>query len=68
MANPLLPLLLDLSGSAFDPDPPQLMIASGLLIDQVDQQAEAFSLSHGLREQDRRISGEWAALLLASES
>ena len=35
---------------------------------QVDQVAEAFSLSHGLREQDRRISGEWAALLLASES
>ncbi len=68
MANLLLPLLLDLSGSAFDPHPPQLMIASGLLIDQVDQVAEAFSRAHGLREQDRRISGEWAALLLASES
>ncbi len=67
MANLLLPLLLDLARSGFDPHPPQLMIASGLLIEQADQVAEAFSLSHGLCEQDRRISGEWAALLLASE-
>lgn len=68
MANLLLPLLLDLARSGFEPQPPQLMIASGLLIEQADQVAEAFSLSHGLCEQDRRISGEWAALLLVRES
>lgn len=68
MANLLLPLLLDLARSGFEPQPPQLMIASGLLIEQADQVAEAFSFSHGLCEQDRRISGEWAALLLVRES
>lgn len=65
VANLLLPLLLELANSGFDPEPPQLMIASGLLIEQVDQVSEAFSSAHGLLEQDRRVSGQWASLLLA---
>ncbi|MBJ7342884.1 MAG: 50S ribosomal protein L11 methyltransferase, partial [Solirubrobacteraceae bacterium] len=67
VANLLLPLLLELANSGFDPEPPQLMIASGLLIEQVDQVSEAFSSAHGLLEQDRRVSGEWASLLLARQ-
>lgn len=65
VANLLLPLLLELANSGFDPEPPQLMIASGLLIEQVDRVSEAFSSAHGLLEQDRRVSGQWASLLLA---
>ena len=65
VANLLLPLLLDLSKAGFDGLAPQQMIASGLLIEQADEVSAAFSQAHGLQEQDRRVSGEWAALLLA---
>jgi ribosomal protein L11 methylase PrmA len=61
----LLPLLLDLSKAGFDGVEPSQMIASGLLIEQADEVSAAFSDAHGLFEQDRRVSGEWAALLLA---
>ena len=64
----LLPLLLEVASAGFDQEPPRLMIASGLLIEQVDEVAEAFADTHGLLERDRRISGEWAALLLAQAS
>lgn len=67
VANLLLPLLLDLSKAGFDAEAPQQMIASGLLIDQADEVSAAFSHTHGLLEQDRRVSGEWAALLLARD-
>lgn len=65
LANLLLPLLLDVASTGFDQEPPQLMIASGLLIEQVDEVAKAFADAHGLLEVDRRISGDWGALLLA---
>ena len=39
------------------------LIASGLLVGEADEIAEAFAAA-GLREADRRESGEWAALLL----
>ena len=65
LANLLLPLLLEVASAGFDQEPPQLMIASGLLIEQVDEVAKAFADAHGLLELDRRISGDWAALLLA---
>ena len=64
LANLLLPLLLEVASAGFDRDPPRLMVASGLLTDQLDQVAEAFALAHGLRERERRTSGEWGALLL----
>lgn len=67
VANLLLPLLLELANSGFDPEPPKLLIASGLLIEQVDQVSEAFSSAHGIFEQDRRVSGQWASLLLARQ-
>ena len=43
---------------------PQTVIASGLLVEQADEVSESFAAKHGLTEVDRRISGEWAALLL----
>ncbi len=39
------------------------MIASGLLAGEADEIASAFA-AVGLRETERRISGDWAALLL----
>jgi ribosomal protein L11 methyltransferase len=42
---------------------PRRLIASGLLVAEADGIAEAFATA-GLREADRRESGEWAALLL----
>jgi ribosomal protein L11 methyltransferase len=39
------------------------LIASGLLVVEADGIAEAFAAA-GLRETDRRVSGEWGALLL----
>ena len=44
---------------------PTRLIASGLLVAEADGIAEAFAAA-GLREVDRRESGEWAALLLTS--
>jgi ribosomal protein L11 methyltransferase len=60
-ANLLAPLLL-----AWAPgltDPPEQVIASGLLAHEADHIAGAFWAS-GLAESARRTSGEWAALLL----
>jgi ribosomal protein L11 methyltransferase len=63
-ANLLRPLLLvwaeALRGA---PEPPERVIASGLLAGEAEEIAGAFSLL-GLGESDRRISGDWAALLL----
>ena len=64
-ANLLRPLLLAwadrLSGAS---DLPARVIASGLLVGEADEIAGAFSAAAGLVESARRISGEWAALLL----
>lgn len=68
LANLLRPLLLDyarLLGTADGPQPPDTLIASGLLIHEADEIAAAFA-PLGLRERDRRERGEWAALLLAA--
>ena len=64
LANLLLPLLLEVARAGFVQGPPRLMIASGLLTEQLDQVADQFADTHGLREADRRTSGEWGALLL----
>jgi len=42
---------------------PSTLVASGLLPEELDATATAFRAS-GLAEQDRRIDGDWAALLL----
>lgn len=61
LANLLRPLLLDYARRL--PEPPRTLIVSGLLSDEADEIAAVFA-AHGLREQDRRERGEWAALLL----
>jgi ribosomal protein L11 methyltransferase len=65
LANLVRPLLLDLARS-IDSPPPQDLIASGLLCEEVDQVARAFVDRLGLRERERRESGEWAAVWLTS--
>jgi ribosomal protein L11 methyltransferase len=62
LANLLRPLLLDLA-HAIGLAPAQV-IASGLLVEQVDEVAAAFGERLGLREHCRRVSGEWAAVWL----
>jgi ribosomal protein L11 methyltransferase len=64
LANLLRPLLQDYAARLADP--PRTLIASGLLLHEADEIAAAFA-AHGLREQDRRKRGEWAALLLHGE-
>jgi ribosomal protein L11 methyltransferase len=64
MANLLLPLLLELSGT-IDRVPEQL-IASGLLREQVDEVVGAFGERLGLRERRRLEGGEWAATWLVA--
>ena len=64
-ANLLRPLLLDLAERLVSP--PALLIASGLLTDQVDEVARAFGDRHDLRERTRIHHGEWAALLLEGD-
>jgi len=61
-ANLLRPLLLTLAGR-LPPDSPDAVIASGLLVHEADEVAEAFAAA-GLHERARRAEGEWAALLV----
>jgi ribosomal protein L11 methyltransferase len=60
-ANLLRPLLLELArrlGAL-----PGQLVAGGLLVEQADEVAAAFT-ARGLSERSRRTEGEWAALLL----
>lgn len=63
VANLLRPLLLRLAADGFEGEPPNALIASGLLAHEADEIAAAF-VPLGLHETDRRLGGEWAALLL----
>jgi ribosomal protein L11 methyltransferase len=68
LANLLRPLLLDYAcrlGVPGAPPTPRTLIASGLLLEEADKIAAAFT-SLGLQERDRRERGEWAALSLRS--
>ncbi len=60
-ANLVRPLLLDVARLL--ERAPSRLIMSGLLREEADEVAAAFS-RHGLRERERRLGGEWAALLL----
>ena len=42
---------------------PRTLICSGMLVEEIDEVAGAFAPT-GLRMQDRRDEGDWAALLL----
>ena len=61
LANLVRPLLLDVARLL--ERAPERLIASGLLRDEADEVVAAFGV-HGLAEKDRRLGGEWAAVLL----
>ena len=61
LANLLRPLLLEWCSRMVQP--PGIVIASGLLVGEADEVSEAFA-EHGLNEAERRVDGDWAALLL----
>jgi ribosomal protein L11 methyltransferase len=63
LANLLRPLLLELAGAM--QDEPAHLIASGLLVAEVDEIVAAFGGRFDLRERARLQSGEWAAVWLA---
>jgi ribosomal protein L11 methyltransferase len=63
LANLLRPLLLELAGSM--PATPRDLLASGLLVAEVDEVVAAFARI-GLHERLRRHSGEWAAVWLTA--
>jgi ribosomal protein L11 methyltransferase len=62
-ANLLRPLLLELAGVM--PCAPAQLLAGGLLKGEVDEVVGAFAERFGLRECERRESGDWAAVRLA---
>jgi ribosomal protein L11 methyltransferase len=62
-ANLLRPLLLSLADSLAAA--PAHLIAGGLLVSEADEIAAAYGGRLGMRERERRHSGEWAALWLA---
>jgi ribosomal protein L11 methyltransferase len=61
-ANLTFELLAEIAEGALE-RPPERMIASGILAERAGELAEAFA-RHGLSEADRRVQGEWAAVLL----
>jgi len=64
IANLLRPLLLELAWTL--PSAPAHLLAGGLLKEEVDETARAFDDRFGLRERERRESGEWAAMWLVT--
>jgi ribosomal protein L11 methyltransferase len=62
LANLVRPLLLTLAERMAAP--PRVLVASGLLREEADEVARAYSLRHGLRERERREAEGWAAILL----
>jgi ribosomal protein L11 methyltransferase len=63
VANLLRPLLLELEPTIVRP--PAHLLAGGLLREEVDEIAAGFAERLGLRELQRRESGEWAAVWMA---
>ena len=65
VANITAPLLLELGAriASGDIERPRTLVLSGLLRTEVDRVAGAYA-GAGLREESRRESGDWAALLL----
>jgi ribosomal protein L11 methyltransferase len=63
VANLTAPIL-QLVAEQLDAPGPRTLILSGLLPTELDDVAAAFAVA-GLRERQRRLDGDWAALLLA---
>jgi ribosomal protein L11 methyltransferase len=63
-ANLTAPLLRDLATRT--QDRPERLVCSGMLASEVDEVVDAFA-ARGLRERERRMSGDWAALLLVAD-
>jgi ribosomal protein L11 methyltransferase len=63
VANMTAPVLRDVAALLAPEGPPRTLICSGLLPTELDATASAFSPA-GLAESDRRLDGDWAALLL----
>jgi ribosomal protein L11 methyltransferase len=61
--NQTLEVLQAIAAGALE-RPPERLIASGVLAARVDEIADAFA-RHGLSETERRVQGEWAAVLLS---
>ena len=61
-ANLTVDLLAAIAGDALE-RPPERMITSGVLAERAGEVAAAFA-RHGLRESERRVRGEWAAVVL----
>lgn len=64
LANLLRPLLLALADTM--PSAPAHLLAGGLLVEEADEIGRAFAERLGLRERERRASGEWAAMWLTA--
>jgi ribosomal protein L11 methyltransferase len=64
VANLLRPLLLQLARAL--PAAPAHLLAGGLLSAEVDEVTGVFAATLNLRERERRHSGDWAAVWLAS--
>jgi ribosomal protein L11 methyltransferase len=64
LANLLRPLLLVLADAM--PTAPAHLLAGGLLAHEADEIGLAFAERLGMRERQRRVSGEWAAMWLSA--
>jgi ribosomal protein L11 methyltransferase len=64
LANLLRPLLLELASTMSTA--PAHLVASGLLREEADEVAAAFSARLGMSERQRCASGEWAAIWLTA--
>jgi ribosomal protein L11 methyltransferase len=66
LANLVRPLLAELAWNL--PGPPPHVIASGLLVHEVDEIVEVYRSRFSLLERERRLSPEWAAVWLSAPS
>src|SRR6202000_1844502 len=64
LANLIAPLLLDWAAAV--PNGCRRVMASGIILPEVDRVSAAFRRV-GFGERDRRVSGDWAALVLERE-
>ncbi len=65
LANLLRPLLLELAVAL--PAAPAHLLAGGLLGSEVDEIVDAYGERWGMRERERRRSGDWAAVWLQAD-
>jgi ribosomal protein L11 methyltransferase len=66
VANLLGPLLRHVARDGLRGERPRALIAGGLLATEAGDVADALAAGFGLREAQRRHSGEWAALLMTA--